>query len=60
MNDWAPKHDHPVSKKKWECLASELQKYGFRVADIGGSGQGLYSCANKVFLAKNSIEIHMA
>ena len=37
---WAPKHDHPVSRKKWEYLVSELKNQGYQVDDIDVSGQG--------------------
>lgn len=37
---WAPKHDHPVSKKKWAKFMAELVDNGYRVDDIGLSGQG--------------------
>lgn len=37
---WAPKHDHPVSKKKWTQLVSGLEILGYKVEDIDVSGQG--------------------
>jgi SAM-dependent methyltransferase len=37
---WAPKHDNPVSKKRWVTLIAELVQNGFKVDDIGISGQG--------------------
>jgi ubiquinone/menaquinone biosynthesis C-methylase UbiE len=37
---WAPRHDHPVSKRKWRELVFELKKQGYRVDDIDDSGQG--------------------
>jgi SAM-dependent methyltransferase len=36
----APKHDHPVSKKKWAKLVNQLQKQSYRVENIDVSGQG--------------------
>lgn len=37
---WAPKHDHPISKRNWVLLISELENHGFRVDSIDMSGQG--------------------
>ena len=38
---WAPKHDHPVSRFKWEAMLKySAGKYGFSVKNISASGQG--------------------
>ncbi len=38
---WAPKHDHPVSKKQWENMLNNIAtKEDFSIANISGSGQG--------------------
>jgi len=45
---WAPRHDHPVSKKKWEQLVYELENQGYRVDDIDNSGQGHTAVLSRV------------
>tara|TARA_Y100000590_G_C14991817_1_gene740413 strand:+ start:88 stop:252 length:165 start_codon:yes stop_codon:yes gene_type:complete len=45
---WAPRHDHPVSKKKWEQLVYELENQGYRVDDIDDSGQGHTAVLSRV------------
>ena len=45
---WAPKHDHPVSRKKWVRLVSELGNKGFKVDDIDDSGQGYTAVLSRV------------
>jgi ubiquinone/menaquinone biosynthesis C-methylase UbiE len=45
---WAPKHDHPVSRKKWEYLVFELKSQGYEVDDIDVSGQGHTAALTRV------------
>ena len=45
---WAPRYDHPVSKKKWEQLVYELENQGYRVDDIDNSGQGHTAVLSRV------------
>lgn len=48
---WAPKHDHPVSKKRWVRLIAELVKNGFEVDDIDTSGQGHTAALTRINLS---------
>jgi len=45
---WAPKHDHPVSRKKWVRLVSELKNQGYEVDDIDDSGQGYTAVLSRI------------
>jgi len=45
---WAPKHDHPVSRKKWIKMITEMANENFRVDDIGVSGQGQTAVLTKL------------
>lgn len=47
---WAPKHDHPVSKKRWGKLVAKLENYGFKVDDIDISGQGHTASLTRIYL----------
>lgn len=41
FDGWAPKHDHPVSKKKWHKMITKLSSSNdFSIIKIGQSGQG--------------------
>lgn len=45
---WAPKHDHPVSRKKWLKMISEIENDGYRIDDIDVSGQGQTAVLTKM------------
>jgi len=45
---WAPKHDHPVSRKKWIKIITEVANDGYRVDDIDVSGQGQTAVLTKL------------
>ena len=38
---WAPKHDHPVTRNRWDYLTKNLsKKLNYKILKIGVSGQG--------------------
>jgi SAM-dependent methyltransferase len=46
---WAPKHDHPVSKKKWSKMIQRVsEKQNFEIQSIKQSGQGHTSVLKKI------------
>jgi hypothetical protein len=35
---WSPKHDHPVSFKKWNLLLNSLEEFNIKVSKSCGQG----------------------
>jgi hypothetical protein len=56
-DDWAPKHDHPALKRSGNILFLRFRNMFLEWLIFVNMAKG-HSCANKVFLAKNSIETH--